>query len=348
MTSETRVCRIHAARDLRIDTLELGEPGPGQVLLKMRAGGICGSDLHYYQDGGFGAIRVREPMVLGHEVSGEVVSTGPGVEGLAPGTRVAVNPSHPCNACEYCLQGLQQHCLNMTFFGSAMPFPHSQGAFREMMVVAATQCEPLGDVVSFGEGACAEPLAVCLHAGNRAGDLKGKRVIVTGAGPIGSLCVAVAKFGGASEIVVTDLQDATLKVAEAMGATRAVNTRTNPDGLKEYEAGKGYFDVAFDCSAAAPAIRSLFPVLRPQARFVQVGTGGDATIALAMLVAKEIEWAGAQRFHAEYPLAVKMIAERRIDVRPIITGTFPLADAVAAFDAAGDRSKAVKVQLELA
>ena len=121
---------IHGERDLRLDDLEPGPLGPGQVRLRIRRGGICGSDLHYYFHGGIGAIRVRQPMVLGHEVSGEVAEVGAGVEGLAPGDLVAVSPSRPCGQCEYCLEGLPNQCLNMRFYGSAMPMPHVQGANR--------------------------------------------------------------------------------------------------------------------------------------------------------------------------------------------------------------------------
>jgi len=121
----------HAAKDLRIEACDVAEPGPGEVRVKMAAGGICGSDLHYYNHGGFGTVRLREPMILGHEVSGHVAKLGPGVTGLEVGQLVAVSPSRPCGVCKYCLEGSQNHCLNMQFYGSAMPFPHIQGAFRE-------------------------------------------------------------------------------------------------------------------------------------------------------------------------------------------------------------------------
>ena len=121
----------HAARDLRIEDRDAPTPGPGQVLIRLKAGGICGSDLHYYLHGGFGPIQLKEPMILGHEVSGEILHQGAGVEGLQTGQLVAVSPSRPCSMCEYCLNGQQNHCLNMRFYGSAMPFPHIQGAFQE-------------------------------------------------------------------------------------------------------------------------------------------------------------------------------------------------------------------------
>lgn len=342
---QARVCRLYGENDIRIETVTVADPGPGQVLLALAAGGICGSDLHYYQHGGFGPIRVREPIILGHEASGTVVALGQGVSGLAKGDPVAINPSRPCGTCEFCQKGLPIHCLEMRFNGSAMRMPHEQGLFRDHIVVEARQCVPVGAGVTLAEAACAEPLAVCLHARNRAGDLKGARVLVTGAGPIGALCAAVAIEAGAAEVVVTDLQDFTLEVAARMGATRTVNVMTNAAGLDEYAAGKGTFDVAFECSAAAPAITSAITCLRPQGRLVQVGVAGDTPVPLNMLVGKEITYCGTQRFDGEFGDAVSMISERRIDVTPIITATYPLEDAVQAFEAAGNRTGAVKVQL---
>ncbi|MFX4296111.1 L-idonate 5-dehydrogenase [Pseudosulfitobacter pseudonitzschiae] len=342
---EARVCRLYGENDIRIETATVADPGPGGVLLALAAGGICGSDLHYYQHGGFGPIRVREPIILGHEASGTVVAVGPDVTGLAAGDAVAINPSRPCGKCEYCHKGLPVHCLEMRFNGSAMRMPHEQGLFRDHIVVEARQCVPVDVGVSLNEAACAEPLAVCLHARNRAGDLQDARVLVTGAGPIGTLCAAVAIEAGAAEVVVTDLQDFTLEVARRMGATRTVNVATNAADLDVYAEGKGYFDVAFECSAAAPAIKSAITCLRPQGRLVQVGVSGDVPVPLNMLVGKEISYCGTQRFDTEFADAVNMISERRIDVTPIITGTYPLDRAIEAFEAAGNRSGAVKVQL---
>ena len=115
---------IHAARDLRIEDANTPDLGPHDVAVRIGAGGICGSDLHYYQDGGFGMVRLRESMVLGHEVAGTVMEVGASVAGIAPGAKVAVNPSRPCNACRFCLAGQSNQCLDMRFFGSAMRFPH--------------------------------------------------------------------------------------------------------------------------------------------------------------------------------------------------------------------------------
>jgi len=342
---DSRICRLHAPHDIRIESETVDDPGPGEVLVAVGAGGICGSDLHYYHDGGFGPIRVQEPIILGHEAAGTVLEIGEGVTTLSPGTRVALNPSRPCHACKFCDEGLFNQCLNMRFRGSAMRFPHEQGLFRDRIVVEAAQCVPLAGGLTLSQAACAEPLAVCLHARRIAGDVAGKRVLVTGAGPIGALCCAVAAEGGAAEVVVTDLHDFPLKTATQMGATRSVNVARDWAELDAYAADKGHFDIVFECSAAAPAIASALAALRPRGILVQVGVGGETALPLNVIVGKEIAIRGTHRFHAEFAEAVAAIGEGRIDVRPIISASYPLEEAEAAFDAAGDRTRAVKVHL---
>ena len=343
---KTRVCRLYGQNDLRIETEDLPPPGEGQVLLGVSAGGICGSDMHYLSNGGIGTIRVREPIILGHEASGRVLELGPGVTGLAEGDAVAINPSRPCGDCAYCADGLPMHCLNMRFNGSAMRLPHEQGLFRDRVVVEAAQCISLPTGTDLGAVACAEPLAVCLHAARMAGDLTDKRVLVTGAGPIGSLCAAAAAQAGAAEVVVTDLEDTVLEVARQMGATRTINVARNGAEMDRYSAEKGHFHVAFECSAAAPAIQSAIAALRPRGVLVQVGVTGDTPMPVNMLVAKEIRLQGTHRFHEEFAEAVHAITSNRIDPRPIITGRYPMEEASAAFDVAADRSRSVKVHLQ--
>lgn len=346
---QTRVCRLYAQGDIRIETETLADPGPDQVIVAMGAGGICGSDLHYYQHGGFGAIRVREPIILGHEAAGTVVAVGADVTTLREGQKVAVNPSRPCGTCSYCTEGLTTHCLNMRFNGSAMRMPHEQGLFRDRMLIDAEQCVPVPEATDLSEAACAEPLAVCLHAGHMAGDMAGKRVLVTGSGPIGALCCAVARHHGAAEVVVTDLQDIPLQVASAMGATQVVNVMTNAAALEPFKADKGYFHTVFECSAAAPALATAIACARPQGRIVQVGVTGDLPMPIQPLVGKELTLQGTQRFrHSEFDAAVEAISTRAIDVRPMITGRFALEDASEAFETAGDRTRSSKVHLTFA
>lgn len=335
---------IHAAHDLRIEERIPEEPSAGQILLRLARGGICGSDLHYHQHGGFGAVRLREPMILGHEVSARVEAIGPAVSGFTIGQLVAVSPSRPCGDCRFCQQGLHNHCLNMRFYGSAMPFPHIQGAFRELLVADASQCVP-ADGLSAGEAALAEPLAVALHATRRAGDMLGKRVLVTGCGPIGSLAVLAARRAGAIEIVATDLFDFALSVACAVGADRTINLRGEPGALEPYARNKGSFDVLIECSGAAAALASGVEVLRPRGTIVQLGLGGDMTLPMTTITAKEIELRGAFRFHEEFATGVGLMRKGLIDAGPLITHAIPIQETLAAFAVAADRGQAVKTQI---
>ena len=335
---------IHAAHDLRVEDRPEEEPGPGQVRLRLATGGVCGSDLHYYNHGGFGAVRLKEPMILGHEVSARVEALGAGVAGFKVGQLVAVSPSRPCGQCVYCHEGLPNQCLNMRFYGSAMPFPHIQGAFREVLVADASQCVD-AEGLSPGEAAMAEPLAVTLHATRRAGVMLGKRVLVTGCGPIGCLAIVAARRAGAAEIVATDLSDFTLGMAKKLGANQVLNTKEAPDALAPFTADKGHFDVLYECSGAAPALAAGIAAMRPRGVILQLGLGGDMTLPMMAITAKELELRGSFRFHEEFAVAIALMRQGLIDVHPLITHTLPLAEAEAAFRTASDRAQAMKVQI---
>lgn len=338
---------IHAAHDLRIEDRPTEAPGAGQVRLRLATGGVCGSDLHYFHNGGFGAVRLKEPMILGHEVSAHVAELGPGVSGLEVGQLVAISPSRPCGTCRFCQEGLRNQCLNMRFYGSAMPFPHIQGAFREEIVAEAWQCVP-ADGLSAGEAAMAEPLAVVLHAAKRAGDLMGKRVLVTGCGPIGVLAVLVARRAGAAEIVATDLSDFTLAMARRCGADRTINMATDAGALSDYNADKGTFDVLFECSGAAPALAAGIAAMRPRGVIMQLGMGGDMSLPMLAITAKELDLRGSFRFHEEFATGVHFMRRGLIDVKPLITHSLPLDRALEAFTIASDRTQAMKAQISFA
>jgi len=337
----------HASKDLRVDPQD--EPqtlAPDQLRVRIARGGICGSDLHYYQHGGFGTVRLREPMVLGHEVSAVIDAVGSDATGFKVGQRIAVSPSRPCGGCRYCHQGLPNHCLNMRFYGSAMPYPHIQGAFRQSLVIESHQAHGLADEVSLAEGALAEPLSVGLHAIQRAGAVFGKRVLVTGCGPIGNLLIGSLRAAGAGEIVAVDLSASALACAENMGATRTHNLADGADALKRYTAEKGYFDVMFEVSGSAQALRNGLECIAPRGVLVTVGLGGDVSLPLNLLVSREIDLRGTFRFHPEFAQAVDLLNRRIIDVRPVISHTVPFGDAVQAFELAADKTQAMKVVLD--
>jgi L-idonate 5-dehydrogenase len=305
-----RAVVIHAPKDLRIDNFPDVVPDGGEVRVKIAAGGICGSDLHYYHHGGFGTVRIQQPMALGHEIAGVVSAVGDGVS-LTPGTRVAVNPSRPCGACLHCREGMHNQCLDMRFMGSAMRMPHVQGGFREYVTVDASQALPIANSLSLAEAAMAEPLAVCLHAGKQAGPLLGKRVLITGCGPIGALMIVVSRYAGAAEIVVTDVADAPLAVARTLGATKAINVSADATALDSLRAGKGVFEVLFEASGNQAALRLALDLLRPGAAIVQLGLGGEMTLPINTIVAKELQLRGTFRFDEEFELALRLMGEGR-------------------------------------
>ena len=337
---------IHAPHDLRMDEQDAGEMGPGQVLVRVGMGGICGSDLHYFHRGGFGAVRIQAPMVLGHEVAGTVAAVAPDVSTLKIGDRVAVNPSRPCGACKFCLEGLPNQCLEMRFYGSAMRNPHVQGAFRNLLLCEAKQCEPVAEGVPLALAALAEPFSVGLHAVSRAGSLLGKRVLVAGCGPIGALAVAAARVHGAAEIVATDVVDEPLAVARALGASGTIDVAAEPDWVRRYSADKGTFDVLLECSGNERALRDGLEVMRPRGIVVQLGLGGDVSIPQNVVVGKELSICGSFRFHAEFKLAVQLINQGRVDLTPLITRAFPMSEAREAFELASDRRRAMKVLID--
>lgn len=336
----------HGKKDLRVEEREDRALAPDEVRVAVAYGGICGSDMHYFHRGSVGDNVVREPMALGHEISGVVLEWGAKVAGLKAGMRAALDPSRPCLTCAQCRAGRMNLCEDMFFLGSAGRFPHVQGGFAQHLVLRADQIIPVPDDADLLRLSVAEPLSVGLHAVARAGALMGKRVLVTGSGPIGLLTARCAKWAGALEVVSTDIEDAALGVARTMGADRTINVATNGADLA---ALKDHFDVAFEASGTAAALGSLFDVVRRGGRIVQVGMlpPGDAPVAVNKLQAREIEFLGAFRANGEFRLAVDLIVSGAIDVGPILSGTYPLAESVTAFERAGDRSKVVKLHIAM-
>ena len=337
--------KIHGAMDLRIDDYPLEKISSNQVEISIATGGICGTDLHYYKHGGFGHIKLKEPMVLGHEVSGHVTKLGSKVTNLSIGQLVSVSPSRPCNKCIFCLEGNQNHCINMQFYGSAMPFPHIQGAFRERLIAEDYQCV-VADGLSPEEAAMAEPLAVCLHAIKQAGDIFGKKVLIIGSGPIGTLGVLSARRAGAEEIIVTDISDKALEFSNLVGADKVINTSKNYLQIEKFQVGKGYFDLAIECSGSASGINDAIKCLKPKGTLIQLGLGGDILMPLVSVTTKELNIKGSFRFHSEFELAVKMMKKKLIDVKPLITHSIPFQNAEQGFKIAMDeKENSMKVQL---
>ncbi|MEP7276541.1 MAG: L-idonate 5-dehydrogenase [Betaproteobacteria bacterium] len=335
-------CRIHAKDDLRVEDAEMPPVGPGEVLLKLGAGGICGSDLHYYFEGRNGNFVVREPLIPGHEASAVVAGVGAGVTRVRVGDKVAVSPSHACGRCEGCREGREQLCSNMKFLGSASLFPHVQGMFQEYFVMGERQCYPVGGDISLGELAFAEPLAVGLHAVNRGGPLLGKSVLITGAGTIGCVTVLAARLAGARKVTVSDILDRPLAQARTVGADATLHAARDAEALATPQ-----FDVAYEVSGSFAALKTCMAAIKRGGIVVQVGTLPHEPLPFVVneVMAKEVDLRGAFRWGIEFDWAVDYLSTRRVDVRSLLSGQYPLKDAVAAFHAAADKNMSTKVQV---
>jgi len=339
-------CQVHAANDLRLVDVPTPVAGPGEVLVRLGAAGICGSDMHYFFHGRVGSFVIREPLTPGHEASGIVAAVGAGVTRVKPGERIAINPSRPCGQCPACREGRENLCSQMRFLGSASVFPHMQGMFREFFLMPERQCLPVAGDVSLGEIAMSEPLSVALHSVNRAGPLLGRSVLITGSGTIGCMMVLAARMAGAGRIAVTDVVDHPLEVARQVGADLTVRTdRLAADTRLADVVGEP--DVAFEVSGAPPALAACIDTVRRGGVIVQVGTLPPEGMHLLanQIMARELDLRGSFRFGNVFELAVRSIAERRVDVRPVLSGAFALTEAVHALHLARDKTVSMKVQL---
>ncbi len=335
-------CMIHGALDLRLEQETAPPLGPHDVMLRLGAGGICGSDLHYFKEGRVGAFVVREPLVPGHEASGVVDSIGSAVTRVQPGQKVAINPSHACGRCDYCRAGRGNLCRNMFFLGSASVFPHAQGMFRERFVMGEAQLTPITEAdISLGEIACAEPLSIGLHAINRAGPVLGETVLITGGGTIGCMSVMAARLAGAAHVIVCDINDRALQIARQVGADRTIRSdQASPGELADLA------EVSIEAAGSAAALATCLSATRRGGRIVQVGTlPAEVPFPANSVMARELDYRGAFRAHQEFDWAVQAIRSRRVDVRPLISAQLPLADSKQAFELALDRSRSTKVQL---
>ncbi|MBP6544769.1 MAG: L-idonate 5-dehydrogenase [Piscinibacter sp.] len=338
----TLACRIHAAKDLRLDEVADAALGEHEVEMRLGAGGICGSDLHYFGHGRVGAFVLREPLIPGHEASGIVLRVGSAVTRVKPGDKVAVNPSHACGQCDYCLGGRFNLCRRMFFLGSASVFPHAQGLFRERFVLGQAQLTPVHEDISLGELACAEPLSIGLHAVHRAGVLTGKTVLITGGGTIGSMCVIAARLAGAAQVMVCDIAERPLAIAQQVGADRVIRSdQVDAASLADIA------DISIEAAGSPAALATCLAATRRGGRIVQVGTlpAEGVQFPANSIMARELDYIGAFRAAHAFDWAVQYLRTRRVDVRPLLSAQLPLSRAAEAFALAADRSRSTKVQL---
>lgn len=344
-----RAAVLHAAKTIQLQSAPVPELKPGMVVLRVRRAGICGSDLHYFDHGCCGAFVPTRPFILGHEFAAEVAAIGEGVNTVRVGARVTANPARACGVCDYCKGGRGNLCRQTIMLGSASTTPPTDGAFAEFVTVRANQCHLLPPGMDDATGAMLEPFAVALHAVKRAGVVSGRRVLVTGGGPIGLLVAMTAKMFGAAPVALSDILETRRETARKLGADVALNP-ADPrlaEAVREI-AGDG-FDVVFEASGAKAALRQTFDLVRPGGTIVQIGTLGTADIPLPanQLMVREINFVGSMRYGNVFEEAIRLVETGRINLRGLISGVLPLAEVDQAMRLASEKNTALKVQLEI-
>lgn len=340
---------LQGRRSLRLESKPRPGVPPGKVLLRVRRAGICGSDLHYFEHGCCGAFVPTRPFILGHEFTADVAEVGEGVEGVKVGTRVTANPARACGVCGYCKAGRGNLCRQTIMLGSASTTPPTDGAFAEYVSVRADQCHELPPEMDDTAGAMIEPLAVALHAVKRAGTVSGKRVLVTGGGPIGLLVAMTARAFGAVPVVLSDLLASRRDMARKLGADATLDPAEKHLVAQVRELTGDGFDVVFEASGARPALRQAFDLVRPGGTIVQIGTLGAEEIPLPanQLMVREINFIGSMRYGDVFAEAIRLVTAQRINLHPLLSAVLPLAEAPQAMEQAANKDHALKVQLAL-
>jgi len=338
---------LHAAKDLRLESRAVPELLPGQVLVRVRRAGICGSDLHYFNHGQCGAFFPTRPFILGHECFGEIAARAPDVEAPEVGCRVVVNPAQHCGICGHCRGGRSNLCPETVMLGSASTNPPTDGAFAEFVAVRAGQCHLAPPELDDALGAMIEPVAVALHAVRRASPVSGRTVLVIGAGPIGLLVALTAKAHGAGAVLVSDLLAARRTMALKMGLHGALD----PDSptLQEQVRQLGGFEVVFEASGSARALRQAFDLVRPGATIVQIGTLAKQELPLPAneLMTRELQYIGSFRYGDVFEDAIALVASGLLKLQPLITDVLPIDQVTDAMSLAATKETVLKVQLQI-
>ncbi len=319
-----RAAIMYGTHDIRLEEVPVPEPGPKEVLVEVEAVGVCGSDVHYYEEGRIGSYVVREPLILGHESMGTVIALGEGATKHEVGERVALEPGVPDGICRECRAGRYNLCPNVKFFAT----PPINGAFTNYVAIHEDFAFTLPDNLSDNAGALMEPLSVGIWACRKAKVEAGDHVLVTGAGPIGLLAMQVALAQGATQVTITDVAPERLEMAEKTGATRTINVSEEP--LAGVAA-----DALIECSGNERALKDGIHSIRPAGTAVVVGMGPgeEMSIPLALIQTREIWLTGTFRYANTYPAAIELAATGRVDLDAIVTGYYGLEETEEALQA---------------
>ncbi|MCA9837773.1 MAG: NAD(P)-dependent alcohol dehydrogenase [Trueperaceae bacterium] len=317
---------LQKQRQVRLEQRPVPVPVAGEVLIEVASVGVCGSDMHYYYEGSLGGWVAPPNFVLGHEASGVIVDVGVGVDKSRIGERVAIEPGIPDLACEHCLRGAYNLCEGMIFFSH----PPHDGAFCQYIVVHAAFAHPIPDAVSLDAAALIEPLSVGLWACRRAGVEPGDSVLITGAGTIGLMALEAARIFGASEIYVTDVEEARLVWAAKRGATKTINakkTTLEKAGIKPKR--------MIECSGSAEALREGVLTMQRGGSIALVGLGPEVTPSFPVfeVIARELTVFGSFRYVNTWPIALRLLASGQLELDSLVSGVFPLSQTQIALEA---------------
>lgn len=319
---------LHRAGQITVERRTVPSPAPDEVLIRVTAVGVCGSDVHFYKDGHLGDWVVREPLVLGHESGGTIVAVGADVDPGRIGQRVSIEPQHPSTVSAETLRGDYNLDPDMRFFA----IPGTDGAFQEFVTIQSHFAHGIPDSVSDHAAALMEPLSVAIATARKARFSPGDRVLVTGAGPVGIAIAQVARAYGAIEVIVSDIAPERRATALAFGATAAVDPTT-----AEFASAVAGVDSFADASGASSAVRAGIVALRPGGRAVLVGMGlPEVALPITAIQNKELQVTGVFRYANTWPTAIALVADRRVDLDRMVTGTFGLGEVGAALDSAAD------------
>lgn len=312
---------------LEVRGVDRPRPAPDQVLVKIAAVGICGSDVHYFHEGRIGEYVVESPLILGHEASGTIVEVGGLVSPDRIGQRVSIEPQRSCRTCAQCKAGRYNLCPQIEFYAT----PPVNGAFAEYAAIQADFAHPIPDSLTLDAAALCEPLSVGIWSNQKAGTSPGTRVLIAGAGPIGLICAQVARAFGAAVIAVSDPVAARRDVALRYGASLVIDPLAARNDLD------AEYDVFIDASGAAPAVRAGILALAPAGRAVLVGMGADEyPLPVSRIQARELTVTGVFRYANTWPLAIELAASGAVDLDSLITGRYGLDGVEAGFAATRD------------
>ncbi|MDR1797672.1 MAG: NAD(P)-dependent alcohol dehydrogenase [Clostridiales Family XIII bacterium] len=342
-----RVMVMPHIREMIMEEREIPPLQPDEALVRIRHVGICGSDVHYYEDGRIGDFVVEKPIVLGHECAGEIAAIGSAVKTLAIGDRVTVEPGKPCGRCRYCMEGRYNLCPDMVF----MATPPVDGSMAEYIAYPAHLCFKLPDNMSTEEGALVDPVAVAYHTTFQAGAAPGKSAIVLGSGTIGVATMMALRSAGVSKVFMTDAIPNRLRIAKDLGADEALLADETADIGNVFRAlGDEGFDIVVESAGSDKALLQSADLVKRGGTIAVVGmtVQSENTIKTTTLLSKEATLKTVFRYRNLWPVSINAIASGNFPVRKIISGSYPFEESKAAFERCiVDKENVLKIMLEL-